>query len=420
MCSITEMTTIACALIPRLQLRSALGDRAQQLTKPVALAPEPGGPQVLGEVSGAAEAFGLRAGMRLAEGLARCPSLVMVAPDPVRAEAAWERSLRRLEAIGAAVEPSRPGEAFFATEPLRGLCGGPEAVLVRARRELGAPARLGAGPNRLSAHAAAMRMRARRPPYVIAAAAAKRVLAGLPVSALNGRLANGRRRRRPGRVAGRGDRLRGLARAARGADPWRARRPARGGGRRSLRPAGAAGAATGARGRRAAAPPAPPRGDRVQARTARGGVGPAAGDALGLLIERLLAHPRRRGRTIRRLRLEARLAGGRRLARGGRAPQRRRRPGAAAPGAGAAAGELPGPAAWLGLRAVELGPEAGEQQALAHSPDSERRGRLAEAVRQARSAGGRDAVMRVVEVDPGSRVPERRAILTPFGEPGDG
>jgi protein ImuB len=41
-------------------------------------------------------------------------------------------------------------------------------------------------------------------------------------------------------------------------------------------------------------------------------------------------------------------------------------------------------------------------------------------VRQARSAGGRDAVMRVVEVDPGSRVPERRAILTPFGEPGDG
>ena len=76
----------------------------------------------------------------------------------------------------------------------------------------------------------------------------------------------------------------------------------------------------------------------------------------------------------------------------------------------------PGPAAWLGLRAVELGPEAGEQQALAHSPDSERRGRLAEAVRQARSAGGRDAVMRVVEVDPGSRVPERRAILTPFGD----
>ena len=43
-----------------------------------------------------------------------------------------------------------------------------------------------------------------------------------------------------------------------------------------------------------------------------------------------------------------------------------------------------------------------------------RRGQLAEAVRQVRSAAGRDAVLRVVEVDPGSRVPERRAILSPF------
>jgi protein ImuB len=39
-------------------------------------------------------------------------------------------------------------------------------------------------------------------------------------------------------------------------------------------------------------------------------------------------------------------------------------------------------------------------------------------VRQARTAAGRDAVLRVVEVDPGSRVPERRALLTPFPEPG--
>jgi protein ImuB len=46
-----------------------------------------------------------------------------------------------------------------------------------------------------------------------------------------------------------------------------------------------------------------------------------------------------------------------------------------------------------------------------------RRARLAEAVRQARAAAGRDAVLRVLEVDPGSRVPERRATLAPFPEP---
>jgi protein ImuB len=79
-------------------------------------------------------------------------------------------------------------------------------------------------------------------------------------------------------------------------------------------------------------------------------------------------------------------------------------------------GELPGPAAWLGLRALELGPEAGEQEALTRSPAEQRRGRLTEAVRQVRSAAGRDAVLRVLEIDPDSRVPERRAILVPYGE----
>ena len=56
------------------------------------------------------------------------------------------------------------------------------------------------------------------------------------------------------------------------------------------------------------------------------------------------------------------------------------------------------------------------QPPLARSPASERRGRLTEAVRQARAAAGRDAVLQVVEIDPGSRVPERRTLLTPFPE----
>lgn len=415
------MTTIACAIIPRLSLRSALGDRAELRTKPVALAPEPGGPQVLGEVSGAAEAFGVRAGMRLAEGLGRCPTLTLVAADPVRAEAAWEHSLRRLEAIGAAVEPSRPGEAFFATEPLRALCGGPEAVLARARRELGAPARLGAGPNRLSAHAVAMRMRARRPPYAVTEAAAKRLVAGLPVSALNGRLADPRRR-----AAGRPE---PLAEEIACVDSLE-RLGVRTLGELAALPAAAIADRFGEPGLRALRlargldEPLRPRRPHEELECRFGLPEAASGQqlesALDLLIERLLAHPRRRGRTIRRLRLEARLAGdgGWRVEIPLRSaavdPERLRL--ALAP----RLADLPGPAAGLGLRALELGPEPGEQQALAPSPDSERRGRLAEAVRQARSAGGRDAVMRVVEVDPGSRVPERRAILTPFGEQGDG
>ena len=76
---------------------------------------------------------------------------------------------------------------------------------------------------------------------------------------------------------------------------------------------------------------------------------------------------------------------------------------------------LPAPASTLRLEAVALGPETGEQLSLA-DPEERRRRRLAEAVRQTRSAAGADAVLRVLEVDPESRVPERREVLMPFPE----
>ncbi len=60
---------VACALIPRFALLATLGDRKALLSGPLALAPEPGGPQAIGETSGPAEAFGVRAGMHLGEAL---------------------------------------------------------------------------------------------------------------------------------------------------------------------------------------------------------------------------------------------------------------------------------------------------------------------------------------------------------------
>jgi len=401
---------IACALISRLSLRSALSERRELLGEPVALAPEPGGPQVIGEASGAAEAFGVRTGMRLGEALSRCPALALVPADPLRAEALWESSLRRLERIGAAVEPSRPGEAFFATEPLRGLYGGPEAVLARARRALEAPARLGAGPNRICAHTAALRMRARRQAIVVSELAAPQLLAGLPVSTLQQRLdGEWEAATIPDSLERLGVRTLGeLAALPAEAIADRFGEP----GLRALRLA------------RGADRPRRPRHPPEQLACRLGLPEAASGQqlehALGLLTERLLADPARAGRTLRRLRIEARLAGGgawrsQVVLRSASASSERLRL-ALVP----RLDELPGPATALCLRALELGPEAGEQGTLARSPEDERRGRIAEAVRQARAAGGRDAVMRVIEVDPGSRVPERRAILAPFGERGDG
>jgi hypothetical protein len=76
--------------------------------------------------------------------------------------------------------------------------------------------------------------------------------------------------------------------------------------------------------------------------------------------------------------------------------------------------ELPGPAHTLILEANGLGPRAGEQLELARREEERRRARLDEAVRQARAAAGPGAVLRVLDADPGSRVPERRTFLTPF------
>ena len=81
-------------------------------------------------------------------------------------------------------------------------------------------------------------------------------------------------------------------------------------------------------------------------------------------------------------------------------------------------GLLASPATSLALRALELAPGEGVQPALDPDPSERRRERLAEAVRQVRAAAGRDAVLRVLEVDPGSRVPERWAALAPLNEGG--
>src|SRR5256885_8839029 len=132
---------IVCILLPRFALTTAVGDRAELLPTPVALAPEPGGAQQVGEVSLAAEAFGIHPGMRLGEALARCPQLTLVPPDPAGVADAWERLLVRLESIGAAVQPERPGLVCFDGRGLLRLHGGIEGGLAASRRALPGAAR---------------------------------------------------------------------------------------------------------------------------------------------------------------------------------------------------------------------------------------------------------------------------------------
>jgi protein ImuB len=396
---------VACAIVPRFQLLAAVGERRGTLNQHAALAPEPGAAQLVGEVSAPAERLGVRPGMRVGEALSRCPELVLVPPDPERAERFWETVLRRLEAIGAEVESERAGEVFFEAAGLRALWGETDAALARARREVGATARLAAAPGRFCAYAAARRAGDDRFP-VVPEGSARRFLAPRPVSLLHGRLPDPEGDDLPnelerlgidtlGRLAGLprdavADRLGplGLAalRLARGEDePLRPRRTWE-----AL---------------------------AVELELPEAASGPQLERALELLIGRLLAHRGRRGRALRALRLSARLAAGG----GWRRQVPLRRAGTERDRIAAVLlpqlALLPAPATTLRLEAVELGAAGGEQLALS-APEEQRRRRISEAVRQARAAGGSEAVLRVLEVDPGSRVPERRDVLMPFPEEG--
>jgi protein ImuB len=140
--------------------------------------------------------------------------------------------------------------------------------------------------------------------------------------------------------------------------------------------------------------------------------------ALELLVDRLLAAPARRGRTLLSLRLGALLGDGGRWS----VEQGLGRPTASARILRALLTprlrELPAPATSLWLRGVGLGPRAAEQLELPVRGDEPRRRRLAAALREVRATQGADSLLKVLPVDAASRVPERRAMLTPFPLPG--
>jgi protein ImuB len=393
---------IVCVLLPRFALTVAAGGRDVLTQGPAALAPEPGRDPVIGEASAAAEAYGVRAGMRLGEAMARCPELTLIAPDPVRVADAHERVVARLESIGAQVEAGAPGLALFDEAGLRRLHGGSlEGVLAAARKALRTPARLGAAPTRFAALAGASRARARRPEIAPSRTAdLAQWLAPQPVAllALRERTAPLVEPLERFGIRTLGE-LAALPRAAvadRFGKPGLEARALASGRDAPLRPRVA--------------------GERLEEELLlpEAASGPQLERALELLIDRLLSRRERRGRTIRAVVLSAVLVEGgtwqvRLTFREALSDPRRMHLALAIRLA-----ELPAPAEALRLRADAFGPPAGDQRALLADAAVVRSGRLREAVRQVRAAAGPDAALRILSLDPDSHVPERRLALAPW------
>jgi len=398
----TSVRMIACVLVPRFELAVAAGGSQALAGRALAIAPTGGGSAgagLIGETSGAAEAFGVQRGMGLGEALARCPTLELVSADPLAVTAAWEQTLRALEQTGAAVASERPGLACFALGGLRGIHGGSdELVLAAVRRALDRPARIAAAPGGFCALAAALATRPRR--TLIVRGSAREYLAPLSVTLLRTRV-------RTAPLVETLERL-GIARLGDIALLKRAMLADR---------FGHAGIEAH---RLACGEDDPPR-PRVLEEPLResfelpeAASGQTLEHALGVLIDRLLARSERHGRTLRQATLSARLIDGgswresvtfrEALA------ERQRMRVALAPRLAL----LPSPAESLELAAERFGPAGGDQQELFGQATHRRRARLREAVSQMRVAAGADAALRVCWAELGSRVPERRAMLTPF------
>jgi protein ImuB len=389
---------IACLSIPGFELKAALRKTPALALRPAALSPEPGGEPLLGPVTAAAEAAGVRPQMRLGEALATCPRLVLVEPDPAAAEQAWEEIVRSLEDAGFAVEPAALGIAYFETRGVERLYGGLDPALQRALAAVGTAwdARIGAAGRRFAALAAASVARPGQL-LVVRDDEVGRFLAPLPLTLLP--LERQRYEeleslgvRKLGQLAG----LPGGAVAERlGPDGRRAWSLARGG------------AAARVRGRR---PPA----EVAETLEFPEAVGNelTLRRALGALVETVLGRPERRDRFVRKVALSARLVGGGSW----RRSLTLRDPSADADRIRVALAprlaDLPAPVLELRVELVELTDPAGRQLELL-AAGAEDRSRLSEGLRQVRASTGSGSVCTVVEVAPWSRIPETRALFVP-------
>src|SRR5919206_46000 len=346
---------IAAVVIPGFDLRAALRLRPSLQLKPAALAPLPGTEPLIGSITAAAEARGVRPGMRLGEALAMCPQLELVEQDPATAEQAWEEILRRLEDAGfaaerrfaalAAANVARPGQALIVSDD-------------RTRSFL-APLPLQLLPLERDRYEELEELGVRTIGQ----------LAGLPGAAVAERLGpDGRRAwslargREDGRVA--------------------PRRPAAALHETLEFPEAVGNELTLRRG-------------------------------LGVLLDRLLARPERAGRPPRKVAVWARLVGGASWRRTVTLREPTADPGRLRAALAPKLAELPAPALKLRLEVAELAEHTGEQLELVRAEGDVLQGRLKEGLRQVKAAVGAGGVSMVVEVAPWSRIPEARALLVP-------
>ena len=118
----------ACVWIPLFPLRCEEARRAGLATHPTALL-VPDLSRKLWQVSPLARHAGVRPGMTVSQAIGLCPTLRLCEPDPVHYDERFARLLAALNEVSPVVEPAELGLAYLGTDGLEGIYGPPGKII---------------------------------------------------------------------------------------------------------------------------------------------------------------------------------------------------------------------------------------------------------------------------------------------------
>jgi DNA polymerase-4/protein ImuB len=118
---------VACCWIPLFALRCETARRPELASLPVALL-SPDDTRVW-QVVPLARRAGVKPGMTVSQAIGLCPTLKLCEPDPVHYAEQFSRLVAALVTVSPVIEPVELGRVFVGTDGLEGLYGAPEGIV---------------------------------------------------------------------------------------------------------------------------------------------------------------------------------------------------------------------------------------------------------------------------------------------------